>query len=166
MMPSHDRKRHIFAGRRSDRFVVSDAVQVTFRKLIERRVSTWIALRGKRTRVPGSTMALGRGDLPHDLVQMIVEGTMGMADGFWGSIAAGATFKSTGRKRTRPGRAVIAMNREGIDAAELSVGEHHRRWKAGEPTPTAAHFDQIAERWASLRDGETLTVAWPCLRLL
>ena len=141
-------------------------MQVTFRKLIEKRVSTWIAVRGKRTRVPGSTMALGRGELPHDLVQMIVEGTVGIADGFWGSIAAGATFKSTGRKRTRPGRAVIAANREAIVAAEQIVGEHHRRWKAGEPTPTAPHFDAINKRWASLGDGEALTVAWPSLRLL
>lgn len=141
------------------------AVRVTFRKLIEKRVTTWDAVRGKRTHVPGTTMALGRGDVPHDLVQMIVEGALGITDGFWGSIAAGATFNSTGRKRTRPGRAVIAANRDSIRATEHIVGEHHRRWRAGEPTPAARHFDDVASRWADLDDGEGLIVDWPTLRL-
>ena len=66
-------------------------------------------------------MALGRGGLPHDLIQMIVEGSVGIERGFWGSVAAGATFKSTGRKRTKPGRAVIVSNRDAVAQAEQIV---------------------------------------------
>ena len=139
---------------------------MTFRKLIEDRVSTWEAVRGQRTRVPGTAMALGRGELPHDLVQLIVEGTMQITDGFWGSVAAGATFNSTGRKRTRPGRAVIATNRMGIAAAEAVVGDHYARWQSGQPTPTASRFDELSRRWADLGDGGELTLDWPSLRVL
>jgi len=138
---------------------------VTFKKLIEDRVTTWEAVRGRRTRVPGTTMALGRGGLPHDLVQMIVEGVLGIKNGFWGSVAAGATFKSTGRKRNRPGQAVIAANRQGIAAAEHVVGEHYARWQAGGATPTASRFEEISDLWLRLGDGDELTLDWPSLTL-
>jgi hypothetical protein len=140
-------------------------VRVTFKKLIEDRVTTWEAVRGRRTRVPGTTMALGRGGLPHDLVQMIVEAVFGIENGFWGSVAAGATFKSTGRKRNRPGRAVIAANRQGIAAAEHVVGEHYARWQAGAATPTTSAFDVISDLWLGLGDGDELTLDWPSLSL-
>ena len=141
-------------------------MRVTFFKLVEDRRSYWEAVRGKRTRVPGTPMALGRGGMPHDLLQLLVEGSVGIDDGFWGSVAAGATFKSTGRKRTRPGRAVIARNRDGIDRAEHVVGHHLRRWGQGKPTPCAAVLDAYAERWEALEDGEGLTLGWPDLTFL
>jgi hypothetical protein len=141
-------------------------VQVTFRKLVERRLSTWDALRGKRTRVPGSTMALGRGDMPHDLVQLVVEGTLGLERGFWGSIAAGATFRSTGRKRTRPGRAVIAGNRKYLVAAEALVAENLDRWNRGDATAVARRLDDMKLRWAALDEDEELVIEWPSLRVL
>ena len=97
---------------------------------------------------------------------MIVEASVGIDRGFWGSVAAGATFKSTGRKRTRPGRAVIATNREMIAQAEGIVAEHLYRWEHGLPTPAAAHFDELCECWDSLGDGGQLTVEWPTLRVL
>lgn len=139
---------------------------MTFRKLIEQRIASWDAVRGQRTRIPGTAMALGRGDLPHDLKQMIVEGSVGIGDGFWGSVASGATFKSTGRKRTRSGRAVIAANRQSILAAEAVVAEHVYRWEHGHPTPAGEHFDQLARAWSALGDGDELTVEWPSLRVL
>ena len=141
-------------------------MRVTFRKMIEERVSTWDAVRGRRVHVPGTTMALGRGGPPHDLVQMIVEASVGIDRGFWGSVAAGATFKSTGRKRTKPGRAVIATNRGMIAEAEGIVAEHFYRWEHRLPTPAAAHFDELSECWESLGDGGRLTVEWPSLRIL
>ncbi len=142
------------------------SVQVTFRKLVEDRVSTWDAVRAKRIHIPGATMALGRGGLPHDLVQMIVEASLGVDRGFWGSVAAGATFKSTGRKRTRPGRAVISFNRQTIAEAEGIVAEHLFRWQHDIATPTAPNFDELSRRWDRLTDGEGLTVEWPTLRVL
>jgi len=141
-------------------------VLVTFRKMIEKRVTTWDATRSGRNHVPGTTMALGRGRLPHDLIQMIVEGAVGIERGFWGSVAAGATFKSTGRKRTKPGRAVIVRNRAAIAQAEHIVAEHLYRWERGLPTPAAAHFDELGRQWESLRDGGQLTIEWPSLRVL
>lgn len=111
-------------------------------------------------------MALGRGGLPHDLVQMIVEGTLGIENGFWGSVAAGATFKSTGRKRTKPGRAVIAANRRKIAEAEGVVGMHYSLWQTNEPTPTAPRFDEVSLVWAELGDRGELTLEWPTLRVL
>jgi hypothetical protein len=95
-------------------------------------------------------MALGRGGLPHDLVQMIVEASLGIDRGFWGSVAAGATFKSTGRKRTRPGRAVIVANRRVIADAEGVVAEHLYRWEHAIPTPAADHFEELSRCWDSL----------------
>ena len=141
-------------------------MEVTFRKLIEKRVSTWEAVRGQRIRVPGTTMALGRGGLPHDLIQMIVEGSLGIERGFWGSIAAGATFRSTGRKRTQPGRAVITANRSVIADAERVVAEHLHRWQNGLPTPASRHFEDLSREWSSLCDRGHLTIAWPSLRVL
>jgi len=155
----------ILMPRRSRRDTVRP-VEVTFTKLVEKRAATWEAVRAKRTRVPGTAMALGRGDLPHDLVQIIVEATLGLEKGFWGSVASGATFKSTGRKRTRPGRAVIAANRAAIAEAEGIVGEHHGRWRTGAPTPTAARFDELSRLWDGLGDGGQLRVEWPSLRVL
>lgn len=137
-------------------------MEVTFYKLIERRVSAWDARRG-RTVIPGTTMALGRGGAPHDLLQMIVEATVGVDRGFWGSLAAGATFRSTGRTRTRPGKAVIAANRAQLDEAEHIVGDHLRRWATGAPTPCTAALDAFDQAWRQLGDGERLVVTWPTL---
>jgi hypothetical protein len=140
-------------------------MQVTFRKMVEQRVSTWEALRGKRTRVPGTSMALGRGGMPHDLVQLVVEGALGLERGFWGSIAAGATFRSTGRKRTRPGRAVISANRDHLAETEAVVAEHVARWRRAHPTPAAPHLLEMDRRWAELGEGEKLVIEWPSLRV-
>jgi hypothetical protein len=141
-------------------------VRVIFRKMIEERVTTWDAIRGERIHVPGTTMALGRGGLPHDLVQMIVEASVAIDRGFWGSVAAGATFKSTGRKRTKPGQAIIARNRRIIAQAEHVVAEHVYRWEHGLPTPAATSFDELSGHWESLGDGGRLTVEWPSLRVV
>ena len=162
-----DRVRRSHIGRRTAAVPQYDqTMKVTFRKLVEKRVSTWKAMRGKRTRVPGVTMALGRGDMPHDLIQLVVEGAVRLDHGFWGSMAEGATFKSTGRKRTKPGREVIARNRDDLVQAEVIVGEHYTRWKKGRPTPAAAHFDDISPRWEALEDGGELVIEWPSLRVL
>lgn len=147
----------------SERLRSLESVRVTFYKLVEKRVSTWNAVRGRRSFVPGTTMALGRGGLPHDLVQLLVEGTLGLDRGFWGSVASGATFRSTGRKRTRPGRAVIMQNRRQLDEAEHVVGDHVGRWVAGSPTPCRQVLDDFDERWRSLGDGEAMVIDWPTL---
>ena len=138
-------------------------MEVTFYRFTEGRVSYWEAVRGKRTRVPGSMMALGRGDMPHDLQQLVVEATLGLDRGFWGSVADGATFRSTGRRRTQPGRDVISRNKPELDESEHVAGEHVGAWLAGRPTPCAAALDAMAVRWDALGDGEGLVTTWPDL---
>jgi hypothetical protein len=145
--------------------LASGPVEVRFRKMGEQRLTTWEALRGKRTRVPGTTMALGKGGMPHDLTQMVVEGALGIERGFWGSIANGATFRSTGRKRTRPGRAVISANRDHLATAEALVAEHLARWERGDPTPAGRLLQDIERHWSDLGDGDELLVEWPSLRV-
>lgn len=141
-------------------------MKVTFTKLVEKRISTWTATRGKRTVVPGSSMALGRGGMPHDLEQLVVEAVVGLEHGFWGSVAEGATFRSLGRKRTKPGRAVIRRNRTEIELSEHIVHDHVDRWRAGKPTPCSERLTEFDERWRALADGESLTVHWPTLDVL
>ena len=139
---------------------------MTFSKLIEKRLTYWEAVRGKRTKVPGTTMALGRGDLPHDLSQLVVEATLGIENGFWGCVAQGATFKSTGRKRTKAGRAVIARNRLDLKAAERTAGAEVAAWRAGRTTVAADALDRFDRLWADLPDQGQLTIEWPTLRVL
>src|SRR5690606_8507445 len=107
------------------------AMTVTFHK--RGRTCGWTALRPPRTVVPGPTMAAG-GDLPHDLYTFVIEDALGLAHGFWGCVADGATFKTLGRKRTPQGRAVIARHVDDLEAAEEKVNETFFAWRAGRPT--------------------------------
>ena len=120
----------------------------------------WDAVRGKRTRVPGSTMGVGRG-LPHDLAQYVIEAASGYQHGFWGLVAQGATFKSTGRKPTLPGRAVIAAHRHELAEAEKLAGFHMARWEAGERTPIAIALAAALAQWRALSKDERLVFTWP-----
>jgi hypothetical protein len=95
-------------------------------------------------------MALGRGDMPHDLTQLVVEAGMGLQYGFWGCVAAGATFKSTGRKRTKPGRAIIAQHQEELRQTELITSRQVALWKAGHDTPVTRELGRMASLWASI----------------
>ena len=49
----------------------------------------------------------GEKGIPHDLAQYVIEAATGYQGGFWDLVSKGATFKSTGRRRTKPGRAVM-----------------------------------------------------------
>lgn len=130
---------------------------VTFRRLP--RVCAWTALRPPRTKVPGSTMAVGK-DLPHDLATFVIERELGLEHGFWGCVAAGATFRSLGRKRTPQGKAVIASRVTHLDTAEVQVNEVVVAWRAGQPTPVDDALDEMLARWRSLREGESLELTW------
>ena len=109
-------------------------MRVEFTSPSERhRLCGWTAYRGKgeRSVVPGSVMAAGAG-LPHDIGQYVVEAATGLRTGFWGLVERGATFKSTGRRITKPGRALIVAHRAELDDAERIAGEHLARWHAGD----------------------------------
>ncbi len=125
-----------------------------------RRHCRWDAVRGKRTRIPGPVMAVGR-DLPHDLAQYVVEAATSYPNGFWGLLARGATFKSTGRRVTKPGRAVIQRHRDDLMVSEQLAGSHLMAWRAGEASPVSAALDRALAQWRRLRPDERLRFEWP-----
>ncbi len=136
-------------------------MRVEFYRNDEARISGWDAYLGKRTHVPGSMMALGRGDISHDLAQYVIEAATGYETGFWGLIAAGATFKSTGRRRTKPGRAVIAAHRSELAASEQLAGRHVAEWKQGRSTPVTTALARAAAQFQALGPGERIAFTWP-----
>jgi hypothetical protein len=108
-------------------------------------------------------MASG-GDLPHDLSTFVIERALGIEHGFWGCVAAGATFKTLGRKATPQGRAVISRHLEELDAAEARVNEVYFAWRAGTATGLDDELDTMLDRWRSVPDGGELVVEWPPAR--
>jgi hypothetical protein len=134
---------------------------VEFYRDDEARVTGWHAVRGQRTRIPGTVMALGRGDISHDLAQYIVEAATGTKDGFWGLLARGATFRSIGRKRTPQGRALIATHRDALRLAEQLAATHIAAWRAGKLTAVTAVLATAAHDFSSLGAGERLRYEWP-----
>jgi len=136
-------------------------VRVTFYVHDERkRICGWDAWLTHRRRIPGALMGYGNG-LPHDLAQYVIEAATGYENGFWGLVARGATFKSTGRRRTRPGRAIIARHRADIAASERLAGLQLAAWKAGARTPVATALAQAMDQWHGLGRGATLVFDWP-----
>jgi hypothetical protein len=137
------------------------AVRVEFRvEDARKRICRWDAVRGKRTRVPGTVMGYGNGP-PHDLVQYVVEAATNYQNGFWGLVASGATFKSTGRRRTKPGRALIATHRAELAGSEVLAGTHVADWKRGKQTHVTAALNRALQQWQSLGANEALVFDWP-----
>lgn len=104
-------------------------------------------------------------DLPHDLAQFVVEAALGLEEGFWNLVANGATFKSLGRRPTKPGRQLIADHRAELNQAEGIVNDHVAAWRDGNPTPLGPALDAMLARWRALQVGEELVVEWPTRRL-
>jgi hypothetical protein len=119
-----------------------------------------VAFRGKRSVVPGTHMAVGR-SLPHDLAQYVIEAATDYTHGFWGLLALGATYKTTGRKVTKPGRAVIVAHRAELVASEVLAGEHLHHWATSRATPVTEALDAAFEQWQALSLDERLVFEWP-----
>ena len=131
---------------------------ITFRK--SGRVCAWTALRPPRTVVPGPSMAAG-GDLPHDLYHYVIESALGIEFGFWGCVAAGASFETLGRKQTPQGKAVVAAHLDELSEAEVRVNDVYFAWRRGAATPVDAELNAMLERWRALPDGGELVLDWP-----
>ncbi|HEY5171946.1 MAG TPA: hypothetical protein VIK54_09490 [Acidimicrobiia bacterium] len=124
-----------------------------------KRICGWDATLTRRRRVRGSLMGYGNG-LPHDLAQYVIEAAASYENGFWGLVARGATFESTGRRRTKPGRALIAEHRVDIAGSERLAGAHLSAWKAGRETVATAALDRARAQWCHLA-GDRLVFEWP-----
>jgi hypothetical protein len=142
-------------------------MQVMFSKSDDGRLCSWRAELPKHGRLQGSTMAAraSHTDLPHDLAQFVVEAALGLEEGFWNLVANGATFKSLGRRPTKPGRQLIADHRAELNQAEGIVNAHVEAWRDGNPTPLGPALDAMLARWRALQVGEELVVEWPTWRL-
>jgi hypothetical protein len=128
-----------------------------------RQHTAWEATRGKRTRIPGTVMAGSKG-IPHDLGQYVIEAATGHQNGFWDLVSKGATFKSTGRRRTRPGREVIAEHRAELAAAEALAAVHLERWRAGDTSPVSEALSRALDQWNGMVLGQRLCFDWPSPR--
>jgi len=91
--------------------------------------------------------------LPHDLAHYVVERELGLAWGFWGLVAAGATFTSVMRcvGRTRPhhreeGQWLIKQHRVDLTEAEALVGGLLDGWRGGTGAE-AAYRAVVARCW-------------------
>jgi hypothetical protein len=140
-------------------------MRVEFYKRDGGRLCAWIARPPRRRAFEGTTMASGR-DLPHDLMQFVIERALGIREGFWGLLANGATFKSVpGRRPTRPGRSIVRDHFEALNAVESVVNAHHHAWRNKRATPVGPVLDAMYARWLALPHDEPLVVEWPVHRL-
>lgn len=105
-------------------------------------------------------MAAGKG-IPHDLAQYIIEASTGYRHGFWELVATGATFNSTGRRRTKPGRAIIAEHRAELAGAEELAGRHLADWRAGKDSPVSDALNRALDQWKDLAADQRLVFQWP-----
>jgi hypothetical protein len=128
-----------------------------------KRIAGWEADLGKRRIVPGALMGYGR-DLPHDLTQYVIEAATGCEHGPWGLVSTGATFRSMGRDRTKPGRAVIARYRSELQSSEHLTNVHVAQWRSGARTPVTEALDRARDQWRSLPSGDRLVFEWPSAR--
>ncbi len=136
-------------------------MEVTFQKAAHGRdFPPWVATKGK-SRIVGSHLGSDPRHLPHDIVTLVIERELGLVDGFFGTVAAGGTFRSMRKRRHAAGKAAIAANRPGLARAEHLVNETWSAWQAGRPTSCTAALDAAAEAWAAIAPGGTMTLAWP-----
>lgn len=131
----------------------------------KRGLCSWTAHPPKRRPVSaGGGGSTGTCPLPHDLAQLVVERELGLDHGFWGCVAAGATFRTLvrgGRKRTRPGVEIIRAHVEEIDAAEHLFHGHVGRWLRGEDTPARAALDEALAAWQSIDEHGSIEMTFP-----
>jgi hypothetical protein len=142
-------------------------MKVMFAKSDDGRLCSWRAELPGHRRLQGSTMAARAAgtDLPHDLAQFVVEAALGLEEGFWNLVANGATFRSLGRRPTKPGRQLSAAHRTGLNEAEKVVNAHVEAWRDDDPTPVGPALEAMLARWRALGVGEELVVEWPTQRL-
>ena len=135
-------------------------MRVTFTKAGDRKdFRVWVATVGRR-RIEGAGLGSDPRHLPHDIVTLVIERELGITDGFFGTVAAGGTFRSMLKRRSTAGRAVIARNRAGLTVAEHTVNDVSRKWRAGTDTTCNEALDRTYAAWMALPPGGRLTLEW------
>jgi hypothetical protein len=104
-------------------------------------------------------MAAG-GDVPHDLATFVIEQALGIAHGFWGCVADGATFRSLDRRRTPHGTQVISRHLADLDDAERRVNDVYFAWRRGEQTQADAALRLALLEWQALPEGGEMLRRW------
>jgi hypothetical protein len=112
-----------------------------------------------RKAFPVSHMA-GASRMPHDLATFVIERNLSIAGGFFNLVAHGAVFRSSGRRITRSGRALIVANRAALEDAERTVHQAHSMWGRHLPTPAGPALTDTDERWRALDPGGFFELAW------
>jgi hypothetical protein len=136
-------------------------MEVTFTKAAHaKHFPIWVARKGK-SRIAGAILGRDPRHLPHDIVTFVVERELRIVDGFFGTVAAGGTFRSMAKRRHGDGKAAIARNRAGLNRAEHLVGTTWADWLAGRDTACNEALDATLDAWRSLPPGGQLTLAWP-----
>lgn len=117
--------------------------------------------------------------MPHDLAHLAVEQALGIDDGFWGAIDAGATFggfEPVARLRHQAGGAkVLRRKGDAVMRAEMIVSWSYRAWCGrsldrdvvgdapieGERLERAlGALDDAGAAWAALEEGQALSRSW------
>jgi hypothetical protein len=137
---------------------------VRFEKVTGAPVCRVVAWRRTGKQFPVSCMG-GASRLPHDLGTFVVERELRLRGGFFNLTAHGAIFRSSRRRMTRPGRALILAHRTELNDAENAVNAAQASWKAGRITPVAAALTEADRAWADLPSGGSLELIWPTLPL-
>jgi hypothetical protein len=136
-------------------------VRVEFWRDDEARVSGWDVCLPRRRPIRGGVMALGRGQISHDLAQYVIEAATGYDHGFWGLVSQGATFRTMSKPVTKPGRAIIVRHRAALEDSEHLAGVHLGDWRGGEQTPVTALLSQAARQFQALGPADRLVAEWP-----
>jgi hypothetical protein len=100
-------------------------MQIVVTRMDAHRYSTIVERDGVQLRVPGYAFTRA---LPHDLAHFVIEDTLRLDRGFWGSVARGAEFRGmeriAGRRRphaTRTAKTTSKDNAEYLSEAERLV---------------------------------------------
>ena len=130
--------------------------------------------KGHDVRLPAAPV---RGGLPHDLVHAAVEESLRITDGFWGAVAAGATYDGfeplEPRRHRGSGAKVLRRRGDRVMAGELKVNYAYRLWRGlprtgTGPSPlspeeiltTNAAIDAVETRWRNTPKGSALEWTW------
>jgi hypothetical protein len=156
-------------------------VRLTFPRMADRRpVETLVE------RDDGVVFAMrgagGGSELPHDLVHVLVETELGIADGIWGCVADGVVWNSmrhvSGRQPPHAAERSARLKKDraaAIGRAEAVADLLSRLARGAEVLPgevsatglaparidgAAAALRSAGHRWGGLRPGETLPLTW------